>query len=95
MRKTTVSFVNISDIYDHLAVTVSEFEWIADRAWSNVSYGDAWYTLIGNNFALDALLEAYESYHRHTIANKSMTAEDFTRKFWEIVGTDDYVNLES
>ena len=94
MRKTTVTFVSISDIYDHLELTNNEVEWIADRAWSNVSYGDSSYTLIGNVFALDCMLEAYEEYHHNVIANKSMTRDDFANKFWEIVDAADYIDLE-
>lgn len=94
MRKTTVTFVSISDIYDQLELTNQEVEWIADRAWSNVSYGDSSYTLIGNVFALDCMLEAYEDYHNTVIANKSMTRDDFANKFWEIVDAADYIDLE-
>ena len=95
MSKTfTVSLVNISDIYDHLELSNHEVEWIADKAWSNVSYGDSSYTLVGNAFALDCMVEAYEDYHTHVIANKSMTRDDFANKFWEIVDDADYINLE-
>jgi len=36
----------------------------------------------------------YEDYHKNVIANKSMTREDFAKKFWEIVDDADYINLE-
>ena len=93
-KTMTVTLVNISDVYDHLGLTDYEVEWIADTAWSNVSYGDSNFTLVGNVFALDQMLEAYEHYHKNTIANKSMTRDDFANKFWEIVGEADYINLE-
>ena len=93
-KTTTVTLVDISDVYDHLGLTDYEVEHIADVAWSNVSYGDAQYTLVGNVFALDQMLEAYEHYHKNVIANKSMTRDDFANKFWEIVGEADYINLE-
>lgn len=96
MSKTfTVSLVNISDVYDHLGLTDYEVEWIADTAWNDVSYGDSNFTLVGNVFALDRMLDAYENYHKNTIANKSMTRDDFANKFWEIVGEADYINLEN
>ena len=94
-KTTTVTLVNISDIYTHLKLTDQEVEWIDGMAWNNVSYGDANYTLIGNVFALDCMLEAYEDYHRNVIANKSMTRDDFANKFWEIVDDADYINLEN
>ena len=93
-KYTTATFVHLSDLYDHLELTNQEVEWIADKAWSNVSFGDATYTLIGNLFALDCMLEAYEDYHKNVIANKSMTRDDFANKFWEVVNDADYINLE-
>jgi hypothetical protein len=94
MSKTTVTFVDISDIYDHLQLTDEEVEWIADNAWTGVSYGDAMFTLIGNNYALQCMVDAYEDYHLNVIVNKSMTRDDFANKFWEIVGENDYINME-
>lgn len=87
-RKTTVTFVNISDVYDHLGLTDDEIAFIANNAWTGVSYGDAHYTLIGNVFALDCMVEAA------VIANKSMNRDDFMRKFWEVVDSEDFINLE-
>jgi hypothetical protein len=95
MRKTTVTFVDLSAIYDHLELTHQEVEWIADKGFDCVSFGDTYATLIGNRYALDCMVEAYEDYHRDVIANKSMTKDDFIRKYWEIVGSDDYINLEA
>ena len=95
MRKTfTVSLVNISDIYDHLELTNQEVEWIADRGFDCVSFGDSSYTLIRNRYALDCMVEAYEDYHKNVIANKSMTKDDFISKYWEVVDNADYINLE-
>ena len=93
-KTTTVTFVNLSDIYDHLELTHQEVEWIADSGFDCVSYGDAFATLIGNRYALDCMVEAYEDYHKNIIANKSMTKDDFCNKFWEIVDDADYINLE-
>ena len=92
--KHTVTFIDISDIYDQLELSNEEVEWIADVGLKNVSYGDAMFTLVGNVFALDCLLEGYEDYHKNNIANKSMTRDDFANKFWEVVDTADYINLE-
>ena len=95
MSKTvTVTLVNISDVYDHLGLTDDEVDFIADNAWVGVSYGDSNFTLVGNVYALDRMLDAYEDYHLTAIVNKSMTRDDFANKFWEIVGEADYINLE-
>jgi len=93
--KTTVTFVNLSDIYDHLGLTNAEVEWISDSGFDCVSYGDAFATLIGNRYALDCMVEAYERYHKNVIANKSMTKQGFCDKFWEVVDSNDYINLEN
>ena len=93
-KTTTVTLVNISDVYDHLGLTNDEVDFIADNAWTGVSYGDAMFTLVGNVYALDRMVEAYEDYHLTVIVNKSMTRDDFANKFWEIVGEADYINLE-
>jgi len=93
-KTTTVTFVNLSDIYDHLELTHQEVEWIADSGFDCVSYGDAFATLIGNRYALDCMVEAYEGYHKNVIANKSMTKQGFCDKFWEVVDSGDYINLE-
>ncbi len=63
-KNTTATFVHLSDVYDYLELSNQEVEWIADKAWSNVSYGDANYTLIGNVFALDCMLELAEGKSR-------------------------------
>ena len=94
-KNTTATFIHLSDVCDYLELTNAEVEWIADKAWSNVSFGDAAYTLIGNVFALDCMLDAYEDYHKHVIVNKSMTRDDFCNKFWEVVDSADYINLEN
>lgn len=92
--KTTKTFMDISDLYAYLGLTDYEIDHIADLAWRNNSYGDATYTLVKSVYALDQMLDAYENYHRNHIANKSMTAEDFRSKFWQLVEKDDYINLE-
>jgi len=94
MRKTSVTFVNLSDIYDHLGLTEDEIDYIADVALRNVSYGDATYTLIPNNFVLERMVDAYEDYHPSPLINKSMTRDDFMRKFWEVVDSKDFINVE-
>lgn len=95
MRKTTVTFVNVSDIYNHLQLTHDEVKYIDDWGFDCISYGDAFATLISNRYALDCMVEAYEKYHTEVIANKSMTKDDFMRKFWEVVDSECFINLES
>jgi hypothetical protein len=96
MSTTTLTCIDISDIYNGLELTNDEVEWIADKGFSNISFGDATFTLIGSSFTLECLVEGYENYHSCVIANKSMTRDDFVKKYWQIVDKADaqYVNLE-
>jgi hypothetical protein len=96
MSTTTLTCIDISDIYNGLELTNDEVEWIADKGFSNISFGDATFTLIPSRFTLECLLDGYEDYHSCVIANKSMTRDDFVKKYWEIVWAADaeYVNLE-
>jgi hypothetical protein len=92
--KTTKTFMDISDLYAYLGLTDDEIDFFGDNAWTEVSYGDAPFTLITSEYALDRMVDAYEDYHNTVIVNKSMTAEDFRNKFWQLVEKDDYINLE-
>jgi hypothetical protein len=94
-KKTTVTFVNLSDIYDHLQLTDDEVGYIGDFGFNCVSFGDAFATLIRPRYTLNCMVEAYEKYHTEVIANKSMTKDDFIRKYWEVVDSNDYINLEN
>lgn len=96
MLTTTVTFADLSTVYEHLGLTSDEVEWFDQTAWNNISYGDAFATLVGCRHALDRMVEAYESYHTTVITNKSMTRESFSAKFWELADTNDfqYINLE-
>lgn len=87
---TTVTFADLSTVYEHLGLTSDEVEWF-DQWQDDISHGDAFATLVGCRHALDRMVEAYESYH-----TKSMTRESFSAKFWELADTNDfqYINLE-
>lgn len=86
MPKRTVTFVDLSDVYEHIGFTDDEVHRLMDHAWDDVSHGDAFATLIGNNFALSCILDGY--------GDGRLTEEQIGAKFWEIVGRDDYINLE-
>lgn len=90
----TVSFVNIADVMDHLGFEHYEIDHIYETAFDHVSYGDALYTLIGNQEALSCILNGYHDYHIKHIANKAFTSSEVIQKFWQIVGEQDYINME-
>lgn len=104
IRKHTTRCVAISAIYDYIGFTDDEVEYIADYGFDCVTFGDAPYTLIGNNFALSCIVDGYTAYldamnnnvgePSRNLPEQVLTREEITQKFWEIVEREDYVNLE-
>ena len=85
----TVSFVDVDSILTHIGYSEDEAEQVLDVGFSNVSWGDAVYTLIGNKFALHCI-------HAGNVYLDPPLAEDaVTMRYWEVVGQDDYVNMET
>ena len=84
-KSYTCSYVNMTDILADLHITGEDaedfFRWYMD--W--VSFGDATYTMIGNNQML-AQLQRYW---------KDQQKVDLTETYWKLVGENDYINLES
>lgn len=98
MTNKTVSFVNLTEVLDEIGFNSEDVEYIQDFGFSNVSWGDAEYTLIGNNFALECILSALphliDDSDEYIPSRSIITQEDVVTKYWELVGQDDYVNLE-
>ena len=106
MKSTTVSFVNFADIANHLQLTADELDAVYDYGFSNVSWGDATYTLIGNDYALRCIVNALMTHYdelndndgdipSRSIPDRILTEDEVCTKFWEMVEQWDYVNLEN
>lgn len=102
-KSQTVSFVNLSDIYDHIGFGESEIEAIADFGFDTLSFGVSDYTLIENTYVLKRIIFAMESYYdelelmdepSRNIPVRVYSGEEITKMFWEIVGERDYINFE-
>ena len=87
--RTVVGFVNISDVLEHMGYTEDEQEEILDAGFYTVTWGDAVYTLIGNNFALHCI------HSGNTFLDTPLAEDAVTMRFWEAVGQDDYINMET
>jgi hypothetical protein len=88
VTRNVVGFVNISDVLEHMGYSEDEQDQILDAGFSNVSWGDATYTLIGNNLALHCL-------HAGNLYLDVPLAEDAVNmRYWEVVQQDDYINME-
>ena len=108
IHKKTLTVISIWDILDHIGFTAEEVEAISEYGLDGVSFGDATYTLIGNNFALDCIQSAMWSYYQELndsddgmgtpsrdIPAHVWSKEEIAEKFWAVVNEDDYINLES
>ena len=106
VERKSVSFVSLWDIFDYMEFRQAEMEAISDFGLSNVSFGDATYTLIGNNYALAIIQDSIMAYYDELESlegdnpSRMIPARIYTRKeiadmFWAVVGEDDYINLES
>jgi hypothetical protein len=108
ISKKNLTVISLWDILDHIGFRDAEVEAISDYGLSGVSFGDAPYTLIGNNFALDCIVTGLEAYYdelqssadeygqpSRSLPARLYTRKDITEMFWAVVGEDDYINLES
>ena len=106
ISKKNLTVVSLWDILDYMELRVTEVEAISDFGLSNVSFGDAAYTLIGNNYALHLIQDSLEAYYDEMDSlegdnpSRMIPARIYTRKeiadmFWAVVGEDDYINLEA
>lgn len=93
-HKSTVTCVSFSSLTAYLGLTDDEVQAICDYGFSNVSWGDADYTLIGNNFALECIVSGLLSYYDETDTEPRVTEQEVRTKYWEIVERNDYIDLE-
>ena len=106
ISKKTLTVISFWDILDHIGFSDEEVEAISDYGLSDVSFGDATYTLIGNNYALHLIQSSIATYYdelnsedpdqpSRNILPHIYTREEIAEIFWGVVNEDDYINLES
>jgi hypothetical protein len=88
-NREAVQFVNISDVLEHMGYSEDEQEEILDAGFSNVSWGDATYTLIGNNYALHCI------HAGNMYLDTPLNVDAVDMRYWEVVRQDDYINMET
>jgi len=106
--RLTINAVSLWDILDYMELREEEVQAISDFGLSNVSFGDSMFTLIGNNFALDCIVNGLEAYYdelqmdadeygqpSRSLPARIYTRKDITEMFWQVVNEDDYVDLET
>ena len=106
--RLTINAVSLWDILDYMELRDEEVQAISDYGLSNVTWGDSMFTLIGNNFALDCIVNGLEAYYdelqsltdeygqpSRSLPARIYTRQDITEMFWKVVDKDDYVDLET
>ena len=106
--RLTINAVSLWDILDYMELREEEVQAISDFGLSNVTWGDSMFTLIGNNFALDCIVNGLEAYYdelqssvdeygqpSRSLPARMYTRKDITEMFWKVVDKDDYVDLET
>jgi len=106
--RLTINAVSLWDILDYMELRDEEVQAISDYGLSNVSWGDSMFTLIGNNFALDCIVNGLMAYYyelqmdadeygqpSRSLPARIYTRKDITEMFWKVVDKDDYVDLET
>lgn len=83
----TISCVNLSSIIE-MFVDEDHEDAFLEYIGQGHSWGDAWYTLIGNNQMFHYLLEFLDSI-------KMPMTDEQQDEYWAQVGYDNYVNLEA
>jgi hypothetical protein len=91
MMRNTISFKNLHDVLTRLGFSKEERIAIYDNGFSNVSFGDAAYTLVGNNFALQCIIDGLDIDNQ--LSEDRIT--EIGNKYWEFVSEDEYINLEA
>jgi len=119
-----VTFLDVSEVYAGLGFTDAMADHVDRVGFDRVTYGDADFTLVGNHFALDCILEGVFSYYDFLKTGDAglreghgphpsdeelwtgtlmelgrppasmWTEETLRAAYWQMVGKDDYINLE-
>lgn len=95
--RTTVSFVNLGDVYSHLSFTVGERDSISAIMGNHVTYGDAYATLVESDWVLNMICEAIEiqvPWRKLEAWEVYALQEKIARKYRELVKEDDFINME-
>lgn len=99
MMYRDIRVVQFRDVMDYIGFTQDQVEDIIDfRISQDVTWGDAAYTLIHRDDALGYILAGLDDIgdddDEYTPSRSILTEADVRTKFDEVVGPNDYINLE-
>ena len=99
----SVSFINYSDVIDHLGFGEDIVEAIGDYGFPTFFTGDATLPLYDKQIILDCIINGYAAYldelddnlgePSRNLPERILTDEDIAQLFHEVVGQDDYINM--
>lgn len=92
VQSRTLSYVNISDVLTHLGFGEADQETIIHYGFDGVSFGDSMFTLVGNKFALECIIDGADIVMNH--GSPVPIDSEIRRRYWDVVGQDDYINME-
>lgn len=98
-----VSFVNYTDVIDHIGFTEDEVEGIADYGFPTFFVGDSDVPLYDNERILNCILDGYAAYldelddnlgePSRNLPERILTEQDIRDKFWDMVSKENYINM--
>lgn len=98
-----VSFVNYTDVIDHIGFTEDEVEGIADYGFPTFFVGDSDVPLYDNERILNCILDGYAAYldelddnlgePSRNLPERIFTEQDIRDKFWDMVSKENYINM--
>ena len=95
MRKTSVTFVDVSELYHLLDLTDDAIRHVDEVGFHYVNWSDPDLILVGSVFALNCILKGLEDYYETTGMVSPWTRDTFSNKYWQLVDVADYINLEN
>lgn len=105
VSRNVVGFVNLDDVLQSMGFDAEAQSAIVDYGFSNICFGSAQYTLIGNTFALHSIVDGIMAYYADLEDGldyepsrnipEVLGVDEIRARFWRVVGPDDFVNLEA
>lgn len=107
IERVTVSFVTLHDVFAYMELREEEISAVLAYGFNDVTWGDAVYTLIHGDDALERIVQGMFSYYDELEADadeygqpsRSLPARIYSRRaiteyFYQVVRHGDYINLE-
>lgn len=96
MKKMTVTYIDIADVFTHLALTDEQEQMVMDMVSHHVTWGDAYATLITSDSLIYMICEALDaSFGGAGGSAIQLFLQGLEDKYWQVIQKDTLINLES